>query len=597
MNFRRLALWLLVVLYPAAWGPPAIAQTTGRVSESSAGQEANGPSGVPSISADGRFVAFESDASNLVPNDTNGRTDIFVHDRVSLTTARVSVSSDRAQGNDESRTPRLSANGRFVAFESRAGNLVSDDTNGVLDVFVHDRLTGETTRASVSSAGAEGDAASARPAISADGRYVAFDSDATTLAPGGAHSAGDIFVHDRWTGETVRVSVSSSGTPSNGPNSQAAISADGRFVAFTSSATNLIVPDLNGDFTDVFVRDRATGQTSLASRSTNGVQGDLFSFEPAISADGRWIAFTSIATNLVEPPVTGPAHVFAHDRLTGETLLVTANSNGEEGNRSSRRPRVSMGGRYVAFDTLATNLTSGDTNGMADVCVRDLVTGEIVRLSLSWSDGEGNASSRRAAISGDTTFVAFESLASNLTDRDGNETMDVMLRDRRPCRAGSVNATFGPVEDVLFVNSSSGAANHRTVDVGIGAPVTVALRTGSSGPSPARYVLWGWRVPPVRQLELRALGETLGCTANPTPLTRSIAPQPIACLLGSGIPEIGCRGVRTLPSPSPHAPWLVERGRGFLNPVTLTLQGILGDSGAANATGFSVTNAVTIVVR
>src|SRR5439155_1129649 len=213
--------------------------TTERVSVSSAGAEANGTSFAPAISADGRFVAFPSEATNLVPGDTNGATDVLVRDRRTGTTERVSVSSAGAEANGTSFTPAISADGRLVAFASEADDLVIGDTNQAFDVFVHDGMTGTTERVSVDSTGAQANAASIEhfcPALSADGRFVAFESDATNLVPVDTNAATDVFVRDRLTATTDRVSVDSTGAQANDRSDFPAISADGSVVAFVSTA-------------------------------------------------------------------------------------------------------------------------------------------------------------------------------------------------------------------------------------------------------------------------------------------------------------------------------------------------------------------------
>src|SRR5437870_4266363 len=235
--------------------------TTERVSVASDGTQGNGASDGAAISGDGRFVAFRSSASNLVPGDTNGTFDVFVHDRQTGETVRASVASDGAQGNGASNTPAISADGRFVAFTSSASNLVPGDTNSTDDVFVRDRQTRQTTRVSVASDGTQSNGLSLYQSISADGRFVAFPSAATNLVPGDTNAKADTFVHDRMTGATERVSVASDGTQGNGDSGVPAISADGRFVAFESDATNLVPVDTNSS-RDVFVRATGTPTTT-----------------------------------------------------------------------------------------------------------------------------------------------------------------------------------------------------------------------------------------------------------------------------------------------------------------------------------------------
>ena len=210
---------------------------TTRVSVSTTGRQSNGESRGAKISADGRFVAFYSFASNLVPGDSNAAVDIFLHKRASGTTTRVSVASDEAQANSDSLFPALSADARYVAFDLAASNLVAGDTNGWTDIFLRDRDSGTTTRMSVASNGTQGNNASGRPAVSADGRFVAFISFASNLVPGDSNGTGDIFVRDRLAGTTSRVSISTGEAQGNGQSQEAAISATGRFVAFESEAS------------------------------------------------------------------------------------------------------------------------------------------------------------------------------------------------------------------------------------------------------------------------------------------------------------------------------------------------------------------------
>jgi Tol biopolymer transport system component len=284
------------------------------VSVASDGTQANDPSSDPASSGDGRAVAFDSIATNLVAGDTNAEIDIFVRDRQTAETTRVSVASDGTQTNDLSVLPAINADGRYVAFESEATNLVPGDSNGRRDIFVRDRQTAETTRVSVASDGTQGSSEfgfsqGADASISAEGRFVAFQAGFPNLVPGDANTCvslpnlppgecPDIFVHDRQTGQTTRVSVASDGTQANDQSFRPAISADGRRVAFTSDAANLVLMDSNR-VGDVFVRDRQAGTTVRVSVASDGAQANDSSFLPAISGDGAAVAFFSAATNLV----------------------------------------------------------------------------------------------------------------------------------------------------------------------------------------------------------------------------------------------------------------------------------------------------------
>ena len=435
MRLRPAFPWLWVfMLVTGVWfvvdAGDAAAATTERVSVTSGGEEGNEASGVPSISADGRYVAFYSWASNLVSGDTNGASDVFVHDRVTGTTERVSVSSSGEQGDhNASLPPSISADGRFVAFSSDASNLVPGDTNGYGDIFVHDRVTGTTERVSVSSAGEEGIGYSERPSFSADGRYVVFNSWASNLLSGDTNGASDVFVHDRVTGTTERVSLSSAGEQGNRFSNDPSISADGRYVAFVSYATNLVPGDTNNTEDD-FVHDRVTGTTERVSLSSTGEEANARSFFSSISADGRFVAFSSDASNLAPGDTNGSWDAFVHDRVTGTTERVSVSSTGEQGNSASYLYSISADGRYVVFYSRATNLVPGDTNGYPDTFVYDRGTGATERVSVSSPGEEANSSSVSASISAEGRYVAFASEASNLVASDTNGHEDVFVRDR-----------------------------------------------------------------------------------------------------------------------------------------------------------------------
>jgi PKD repeat protein/Tol biopolymer transport system component len=350
-------------------------QTT-RVSVSSLGEEADGDSFNAAISGDGRYVAFESRARNLVPGGkTNTRRDIYVHDRQTGQTTRVSVSSLGEEADGESYNAAISADGRYVAFESEARSLLPvEKTSGKRDIYVHDRQTGETTRVSVSTLGEAADRESYNAAISMDGRYVAFESWATNLAPSGvvASKEQDIYVHDRQTGQTTRVSVSSLGEEADRASYNAAISGDGRYVAFESGARNLVPGGKTNTRRDIYVHDRQTGETTRVSVSSLGEEADRESFNAAISANGRYVAFESRARNLLAGGKTNDRrHIYVHDRETGETTRVSVSTEGHEGNGDSFNAVISGDGGSVAFHSDASNLVEHDTNKRRDVFVHD----------------------------------------------------------------------------------------------------------------------------------------------------------------------------------------------------------------------------------
>jgi Tol biopolymer transport system component len=429
-----------------------------RISVSLFGIQGNDNSYGASISGDGRYIAFVSASNTLVSGDTNNSCDtnydgtftdncpdIFVHDRKTGLITRVSVASDGTQGNGWSRDPSISADGRYVAFASSASNLVNDDTNNSYDVFVHDRQTGQTSRVSTSSSGVQGNKDSWAPSITSDGRLIAFESRAsnlvnndTALCGSGAFNCWDIFVHDRSTGQTTRVSITSNGIQGNGSSHEPSISLDGRYVAFSSSASNFVSNDTNTciDFStpetcpDIFVHDRLTAQTTRISISSSGVQGNGSSVEPSISLDGRYVVFYSFADNLVSGDTNGQADVFVRDRQTGQTQRVSVSSSGAQGNNSSFiGPTISADGRYVVFMSFANNLVSGDTNNERDTFVRDRQTNQTIRISTASDGTQSNGSSFSGTFSADGRYIAFDSFASNLVTGDTNNHMDVFVRD------------------------------------------------------------------------------------------------------------------------------------------------------------------------
>jgi Tol biopolymer transport system component len=296
-------------------------------------------------------------------------------------TTRVPVDRSGQQANGNSLLPAISADGRFVAFPSFATNLVARDRNGAFDVFVRDRVAQVTRRVSVGAGGQEGYRGSRDPAISADGRFVAFDSYAWNFVAGDTNGNQDVFVRDRKAQVTRRVSVGTGGQQANRRSYCMAISASGRFVLFASNATNLVAGDTNGSY-DVFVRDRKAQVTRRVSVGAGGQQANDFSFDSAISTDGRFVVFESAASNLVAGDSNGVDDVFVRDRVAQLTRRVSVGSGGQQANGLSNQVAISAGGRFVAFVSEASNLVAGDTNGLADVFVRDRVAQVTRRVSV-----------------------------------------------------------------------------------------------------------------------------------------------------------------------------------------------------------------------
>lgn len=404
------------------------------------------------ISANGRFVLFETAASDLVANDTNGTIDVFVRDLRTETTTLVSVNRfGTNSGNGESHAYRgapgnssISADGRFVVFTSWASDLVANDTNGQPDVFVRDLQTGTMTLVSVNRFGTNsGNSGSGviGTGISADGRFAMFQSWASDLVEVESDTDGNggIFVRDLQAGTTTLVTLNLNGTGSIG--FWPVLSADGRSVAFNSYASDLVTNDTNGQH-DVFVRDLQTGTTRMATVNLAGTDSGNIGSESifALSADGRFVAFESDATDLVPNNTNQPRDVFVRNLQTGITTLVSVNSFGTNGgnHHSFLRGGISADGRFVAFTSWASDLVANeDTNGDQDVFVRDLQTGTTTLVSVNqFGTGSGNGGSWYSAISADGRFVAFVSHASDLVGTDTNdgavtayEKIDVFVRD------------------------------------------------------------------------------------------------------------------------------------------------------------------------
>jgi hypothetical protein len=460
----------------------ASGQATLRESVDSSGNQGDNNSYVSGLSGNGRYIAFYSDATNLVPGDTNLKTDCFVRDRVTGTVTIVSVRSNGVIGNGPRSSPYVNADGTLTTFHSDARNLVNLDGNLTTDVFVHDSVTGKTTRVSVDSGGLEANGASTLPQISADGMIVAYQSMATNLVAGDTNGVSDIFVFDRTTAITTRVSVDSSGMQGNGGSYSARLSANGQFVFFYSDATNLVAGDTNAA-TDGFVHDLSTGMTERVTVDSSGNQGNGISYNGTITADGSVVAFYSLATNLVPGDNNAQADVFIHDRNTGTTTRVSTDSSGGQGNGGSYTARISPDGKFVAFASDATNLVPGDTNALTDIFQKDLTTGATVRLSVDSSGVQSNGSSSLGWSSDDGRFVAFNSTATNLVSGDTNGFNDVFLRDSgSPASWSNYDAGWPGTYGVPSLTSSANPV--------FGTTITITL-TDSTGTGTTAMLLIG----------------------------------------------------------------------------------------------------------
>jgi hypothetical protein len=421
------------------------AGTTTLVTVNSAGTDSEkGSSSSPTITSDGRYVAFVSNAENLVAKDGDNQADVFVRDLGAKTTTLVSTHDPNLPsltGNGptdllpvSSQLPQVSTDGRYTVFTSAADNLVPGDANGKTDVFVADHQTGKVTLVSANQAGTgTGNGASQRPVISSDGRYVAFDSLATDLTnTPDANGGADVFERDLQTGTTTLVSINQSGTgAAAGISAGAVISPDGRYVAFQSNASDLTSnADPHGTM-NVYLRDMKNGTTTLVSVNPSGAAGNGWSGNYHFSSDGRYVVFQSNASDLVAGDTNNASDVFVRDLVNGTTTLVSINSAGTgPGNGASDNANITSDGRYVVFESSASDLVSGDTNNATDVFVRDLVNGTTTLVSVNQAGtGPGNASAQDPSITSDGRYVAFDSAASNLVSGDTNGATDVFVRD------------------------------------------------------------------------------------------------------------------------------------------------------------------------
>jgi Tol biopolymer transport system component len=464
------------------------AQTVTLVTQGVSGQ-ADAGSLYAEISADGRWIAYQSAATNLVPGDTNGAPDVFLHDRATGTTIRVSVDSAGNQGDDDSLEPALSLDGRFVAFFAYATNLVPGDANGKPDIFVRDVVAGTTVRASVGPGGIESDGGSRYPSISADGRYVAFESQGTNLVPSDTNGVRDLFVRDLVSGTTVRASESVGGVEGDGDSTDASISPDGRYVAFESLASNLVPGDTNGT-SDVFVKDLLTGAIVRASVDSSGAEGNETSRDPWISDLGLFVSFSSEASNLVPNDGNGYEDLFVHDLTTGGTVRASVSTAGMQAHIGAYDGTLSADGRYLAFFSRASNLVPGDTNSSIDIFVRDLQASTTERISLGSLGQPSNGHSYYPAITPGGRYVAFDSFADNLVLGDANGIRDIFLYDRyspfRPFCAGDGSiATFCPC-------GNGGMPGHGCQNSGSTGGATL-LASGDTNPDTVRLDTTGER--------------------------------------------------------------------------------------------------------
>jgi Tol biopolymer transport system component len=429
---------------------PQASETIQRISAVPSGAEDNYPAHGGQFSLGGRYIAFNGEA-DFVPNLPDHSTRIFLKDTLTGSVSLVSVTQQGVLANSDSEDAAISANGRFVVFRTSADNLVEGDTNTDYDIFLKDLSTGRLTRVSTNSQGDEVDGQSFNPQVSADGRYVVFENDANTLVDGTTLGRRHIYRKDTWSGETKLVSASQGGVEGHDVSENAQISADGRYVVFETNANNLAGTDLNG-FSDIYRKDMVTGAVTLVSGSGTAL-GDNHSRNPHITPDGRYVVFESSATNL-GGGLNGTRDIFRKDLQTGEIILVSAAANGVAANASSEGARISADGRYVIFKSDASNLVAGSPTGTKNVFVKDLVTGALTALTL---DGGSDREMDAPHISPDGRYALFTSASGNLVPGDTNEDNDVFRVDLLYKANAAAIAEGRFVETTLSVGAASSA--------------------------------------------------------------------------------------------------------------------------------------------
>jgi Tol biopolymer transport system component len=430
---------------PTATSPPtpANAATIQADEVSPRSSQANDHSSSPAISADGRYVAFQSGASNLVPDDTNDAGDIFVYDRTTGAVELISLAEDGSQANDASGEPGISADGRWVVFSSIATNLVAEDTNGLQDVFLRDRRTGRTSLVSAAVGGGAGNMMSMAPAISADGRWVVFTSSADNLIPekdehtgekiADTNGASDIFVYDRFGGRIRRVNLSSDGKESNHNSNSPGISADGRWVVFWSLADNLVPGASRG----IYLRDRSTGTTQWIADG----------LAPTISPGGHWIGFLPVSSDQIPDDALFAA---VYERQTGEITVIGGYAKGGIQGWPSKAIAFSMDGEWLTFQSTFNppdGPIAGDSSDWGQqVWLRDQKTETLALVSRTPDGLPGNSISAAPSLCAEGRWIAFQSLADNLVAGDDNGYMDIFVYDRETGNSELVSCAAHPME-------------------------------------------------------------------------------------------------------------------------------------------------------
>lgn len=444
----RHAFWIFALALPAA------AQTTTRESANSVGnpQAIGFFSALHALSSDGRYVLFSSSAPNLVPGDSTWQTyELFLRDRELGTTVRAGLNGVGLEPDASLVGRAISTDGRWAVFESYATDIVFGDTNGDQDVFLRDNLVGVNQRLSVSSAGAQANGYSGSACGTPDGKLVVFGSRATNLdAVGDTDTFVDVFVRDIGPATTSRLGLLPSALP-NGDCVPLDVSSDARYVLFESRATNLDPADTQPQY-DVYLHDRQSGATELVSVSVTGGGADSDVRSGAVSDDGRYVVFASIASNLIPIDSNGQSDIFLRDRTLGTTSRISLGVGGTEIDHWADLPTISADGRFAAFSSWASNLVVGDTNGSYDQFLYELATGTMERISVGPNGAQtfGETAPRPSMMSADGSVIAYYGGFAGVVPTQPYANSQVYVHDR---------TLFAPVNTYCTAKPNSGSCS------------------------------------------------------------------------------------------------------------------------------------------
>ncbi|MBK8987631.1 MAG: PD40 domain-containing protein [Chloroflexi bacterium] len=428
-----LALSLLILLVFSQIASAQFVANAVRVSVGSGGAQSDLDSYFLAVSGDAQVVAFESFNTNWAPDQTEVNfVDIFIHDRTTNLTVKM-IGDDSQPADQRSFDPMVSADGRYVSFNSYASNFVPGDTNrhpwvdDGLDVFLYDRHTGQLSRVSLNRHGGQIDGNSVG-FISPDARYVIFSSNGDGIVDTNSDRLTAIYVRDLQTGVIERITKGPGGVYPDGVVVGAESSYDGRFIVYASDATNLVPGDSN-DVRDIMLYDRVTKETRLISRPVGGGQSSGLSNPARISADGRYIVFRSFASNLVPNDSNGTADIFVYDRISESLEMVSVSSTGQQANAEGKDPAICGDGRYIVFTSEATNLVPIPHNGQRQVFLRDRLTQTTHLVTVGLGGEMGNGRAHRAVLSADCRSVGFATEASNIVPNDTNNARDLFVAE------------------------------------------------------------------------------------------------------------------------------------------------------------------------